>query len=413
MKKTLLILIGILILAPAQIGAQDLSPTLETYILQALEHNPELNASRVDLEISKEKNKEVNSLPNTEIGVGYFVSEPETRTGAQRARFSVRQMIPWFGSISARQKLNNSMTGARAHALTATEGKLVLQLSRSYYALTALSMKLKVVDSQLELTEAFKQMALSAVETGKSSAVSVLRVQIRQNELQKQQELLARELHTEQVRFNAYRGQDKNAPIQLPDTLLTPVMDEVSEEVNLTLHPELLRFDALYEVVERSEQLNQKEAAPSLGFGMDYIPVEERTDMNPSDNGKDILMPMVTLSIPLFSNKYRSVTRQHTLEKERLEYEKQEHLNTLQILYSQALDERRSAVITTRTLEKNLTETGHALDILLKNYETGSMDFDELLEIEELQLNFNLKMIDAIRSFYNQSLIINYLSIEP
>ena len=43
-----------------------------------------------------------------------------------------------------------------------------------------------------------------------------------------------------------------------------------------------------------------------LGFGLDYIYVEKRPDMNFSDNGKDIIMPMVSLSIPVFNKKYKS-----------------------------------------------------------------------------------------------------------
>ena len=64
-------------------------------------------------------------------------------------------------------------------------------------------------------------------------------------------------------------------------------------------HPELLKYDKLYESIEQSELLNLKESSPMIGFGLDYINVSERPDMNLSDNGKDIVMPMVSLSIPM------------------------------------------------------------------------------------------------------------------
>ena len=57
---------------------------LETLINEALENNPEIQKFELQYERAAEKVNEVNTIPNTEFGVGYFVSEPETRTGAQR-----------------------------------------------------------------------------------------------------------------------------------------------------------------------------------------------------------------------------------------------------------------------------------------------------------------------------------------
>ena len=70
---------------------------------------------------------------------------------------------------------------------------------------------------------------------------------------------------------------------------------------NLTFHPELLKFDKLFRSIEQSELLNQKESSPKIGFGLDYINVSERPDINFIDNGKDIIMPMISLSIPIFN----------------------------------------------------------------------------------------------------------------
>ena len=57
---------------------------LETLIDEALSNNPEIQKFELQYKIASEKVNEVNTIPNTEFGVGYFVSEPETRTGAQR-----------------------------------------------------------------------------------------------------------------------------------------------------------------------------------------------------------------------------------------------------------------------------------------------------------------------------------------
>lgn len=81
---------------------------LQEYIKIALENNPEVQQFDIKYKRISEKKEEVNTLPNTEFGAGYFVSEPETRTGPQQFKLSVKQMIPFFGTITARENYVSS-----------------------------------------------------------------------------------------------------------------------------------------------------------------------------------------------------------------------------------------------------------------------------------------------------------------
>jgi len=66
--------------------------SLDLLIEEAMQNNPEIQKFELQYRIAKEKVNEVNTIPNTEFAVWYFISAPETRTGAQRARFSVKQL---------------------------------------------------------------------------------------------------------------------------------------------------------------------------------------------------------------------------------------------------------------------------------------------------------------------------------
>ncbi len=109
MKKILTFLLLSSFLFPIQANAQ----TLQSYIAEAEANNPAIQAVDLRYKIAQEKVNEADWLPNTEFGVGYFVSEPETRTGAQRARFSVKQMLPWFGTIAVRENYAQFNGGSR------------------------------------------------------------------------------------------------------------------------------------------------------------------------------------------------------------------------------------------------------------------------------------------------------------
>ena len=357
-----------------------------------------------------EKVNEVNTVPNTEFGVGYFVSEPETRTGAQRFKVSAKQMLPWFGNITARENYVSSLADAKYEDIVIAKRKLMASVSQSYYNLYANKSKQDVLAENIKLLETYEALALTSVEVGRASAVDVLRLQMRQNQLQQLKQVLEQHYLAEQTAFNNLLNRENAMTINLVDELIMPSEDFEITTGDLALHPELLKYDKLYHSTEQSELLNQKESSPMIGFGLDYINVEKRPDMNFSDNGKDIIMPMISLSIPIFNKNYKSQTKQNELHQQEVLAQKQERLNTLETLLDKAINDRISARISYVTQVKNLKQAKDAEEILIKSYETGTIDFNDVLDIQELQLKFQMNQIESIKTYYVQTTIINYLT---
>ena len=382
---------------------------LQSYIEEAEANNPEIQAFELRYNIAEEKVNEANWLPNTEVNLGYFVSEPETRVGAQRARIGVKQMLPWFGTVTARENYATSMAEAEYVEITIAKRKLALSVAQSYYRLYETRAKQEVLDENIQLLKTYERLALTSVEVGKASAVDVLRLQIRQNELQQQKEVLEEEFSAEQTTFNNLLNRDENSTVDLVAEMKIPENDPIYGTDALSLNPELLKYDKLYESVTQSELLNQRESLPMVGFGVDYLPVSERTDMNPIDNGKDVLMPMVSVSIPIFNNRYKSISRQNELRQQEIETQKEQRLNVLESAFAKAISQRNQARIKFNTQSKNLKQAKDAEQILIKNYETGTIDFNDVLDIQELQLKFQLNQIESVQMYYVQQSIINYL----
>tara|TARA_A100001015_G_scaffold20071_1_gene23075 strand:- start:306 stop:1529 length:1224 start_codon:yes stop_codon:yes gene_type:complete len=383
---------------------------LETLIDEALLNNPEIQ--KIDLQYKRvsEKLNEVNTIPNTEFGMGYFISEPETRTGAQRFKISVKQMLPWFGTITSRENYVGALADAKYVEIVIVKRKLMASVSQSYYKLYANKAKQEILNENINLLKTYETLALASVEVGKTPVVDVLRLQIRQNELQQVKDVLQQEFLAEQTTFNNLLNREDDIEVTFVDDLLLPNEDFETTKENLTFHPELLKFDKLFRSIEQSELLNQKESSPKIGFGLDYINVSERPDINFIDNGKDIIMPMISLSIPIFNKKHKSITKQNELEQQEILYQKKEKRNTLESLLDKALKERMSARISYKTAIKNIKQSNEAKQILIKNYETGAIDFIDVLDIQELELKFQISQIESIVKYYVQSTIINYLT---
>ncbi|WP_299158071.1 TolC family protein [uncultured Eudoraea sp.] len=403
MKNIINIVIGLLMVTALK------AQTLDAYIQEAENNNPEVQAFELRYNISKEKVEEADAFPKTEVSAGVFVSEPETRTGAQKARFSVKQMLPWFGSITLRENYASSLAEVDYLDIVITKRKLRLSVSQSYYELYAIEEKQVVLEENIQLLNTYEKLALTSVEVGGASAVDVLRLQIRQNELKEAKQVLEQEYKAVQTQFNNFLNRNENTSIAVVDALSVEEPIEI-QQVQLELHPELEKYDRLYESVAHSEVLNQKEANPNLGFGLDYIPVAKRPGMDFSDNGKDILMPMVSLSIPIFNNNYKSRTVQNELRQEEINAQKANQRNLLETILSDALNNKEASYIKYKTQLRNLEQAKNAEEILIKNYETGTIDFNDVLDIQELQLRFQINLIEAVKNYYVQMTIINYLT---
>jgi outer membrane protein TolC len=301
------------------------------------------------------------------------------------------------------------MADAEYVEITIAKRKLALSVAQSYYRLYAIKARQRVLDENIKLLETYRRLALKSVEVGKASAVDILRLQIRQNELQQQKEVLEEEFIAEQIGFNNLLNRDTTMTVIVVPEMEIPQEDPFYDNDALTLNPELLKYDKLYESIAQSELLNQRESLPMIGFGVDYLPVTGREDSMFADNGKDVLMPMVTVSIPIFNNRYKSITKQNELRQQEIESQREQRLNVLESAFAKATSQRNQFRIAFTTQAKNLKQTRDAEEILLKNYETGTIDFNDVLDIQELQLKFQMNQIESIQMYYLQSALINYL----
>ncbi|SRX55076.1 TolC family protein [Aequorivita sp. CIP111184] len=401
--KRIIILICVLFVSTFA-KAQD----LENLIQEAISNSPEIQKFDLQYKIASEKVNEVNTLPNTEFNFGVMAIAPEMDMPMERFKVSVMQMLPWFGTISAREDYASSMADAQFVEVTIAKRKLALSVSQFYYLLYDIRAKQEVLDENITLLETYERLALTSLEVGKASAVDVLRLQIRQNELKQEKDVLIQQNKGIQAALNSLMNRQYDKDVSVVSALEIPENDNFYSYESLAVNPELLKYDKLYESVEQSELLNQKESGPMIGFGVEYIN-QENSPMITSSY-KDMIMPMVSVSIPIFNNKYKSQTKQNELRKQEIQSQKDERLNVLRADLSKAISQRNQSRIKFNTQENNLKQAEDAEEILIKNYETGTIDFNDVLDIQELQLKFQMGQIETIKLYYVQSALINYLT---
>lgn len=384
--------------------------TLQDYLQIAEQNNPQLKAALLASQSSFEKIDEAGSLANTTIGMGYFLQEPETRVGAQKTKLSVSQMLPWFGTLNAKKESAKFMAQATHNSVEITRRNLLLKVKQNYFELYEIQKQKEILQENLTTLQFIKNLAVSALENNKTTLVDVLKINIEENELQNILHSKTEQLHAKKISFNLLLNRDIKSPISITNSLFLD--DIIVENSRLLLHnnPNLNKMENEKQALEQLEIAAQKESLPAIGLGLDYVIVENRPVLNLDQNGKDIIMPMVSISVPLFSKKYVSKQKQLKLEQQALEASQQEMFNNLQINFEQALSNLKNAKMSIETYTKNINEVENAAAVLLTAYENGKTNFSQMLEIQQLKRNLQLKKITSEKEYAIQKAILDYLT---
>ena len=403
MKNKLLILC-------ISIGMFSKAQSLQEYLNIAKNNNPELKAMQYQYESALEKVNEVGSLPNTTIGAGYFVQEAETRVGAQKAKLSVSQMLPWFGTLEAKKESASLKAETKLNNIDLAKRKLFLEVKTRYFQLFELKATAEIVNENIKILETFENLALTALENNKATMVDILKIRMKKNELSNNLNSIHENFKATQIGFNLLLNTDEKTVLNVFDNSDMQFNNQQYQKELISNNPKLLELDNLKSSLEKYELATKKEGLPLIGLGIDYVFVDERPGTDLLDNGKDIVMPMLSISIPLFSKKYSSKQKQLQLDQKAIESTKVNTLNQLYALYESAKSKMKSAKVDIQTQNENINQAMQAEKVLLTAYETSTVDFEQLLEIQQLKLTFQLKKVLSEKEYAIQNATLAYLT---
>ena len=382
--------------------------SLPEFLKIAEENSSELQSLTYTYQTALEKVNEVGSLPNTTISAGYFLQEAETRVGAQKAKLSASQMLPWFGTFNAKKESAAFNAKAQLNTVELAKRTLFLNVKSAYYSLLELNQKKAVLNENIILLKTFERIALRELENNKATFVDVLKIQIEQNELDNKLNTLVTTFESKKRTFNILLNRNENTAISLNDSIMLNA--DLYNKLELNDNPQLLALENKQLAVAKMEISNKKESLPSIGVGLDYIFVDNRPVDHLSDNGKDIIMPMVSVSVPLFSKKYSSKQKQLLLTKKAIESSKTTKQNELNSQFETALNMLTNSKASIEMLNNNIEKTQKAQNVLLKSYQVGKINFEQLLEIQQLQLQFQLKKIETEKEYALQKAQLEFLT---
>ena len=395
-----------------------LCQSLQSYQEEAARNNPLLRAAYSEYLASLEMSSQVSTLPDPEVGFAYFISPIETRLGSQRARISVTQMFPWFGSLQDRTTGTHYRSKAAFEQFQSQRNQLFYQMELLWAEMYQINEQIRLANENLEIVNTLVSISLRKYETGLVPQVDVLRAQIEQEDLKTNIQLLEDNQQLLVKRFNELRNLDLHTSVDMP-TELPETSLEIQNEAQILQeiknnNPDLNQLRSYEEAAENSVHVASNNGAPSFGVGFDYIFTGERDDVaGLTDNGRDAMVARLSVKIPLFRNKYNSETQEATLRmnasRERV-IARENQLETSFYTSLRNLEDahRRFELYDTRQIQR----VEQAVNILLQSYSSDNTQFEEILRLQRKLFNYELERIKAQTDTYRAQSSIRYLSGE-
>lgn len=404
-------IVGILLLGISSfLNAQ----SLDDYLKDAAENNPGLRARYTEFEASLQRVAQVNSLPNPQLSFGYFISPVETRVGPQRAKFSLSQMFPWFGTLAAKGEKAALMAEANYQGFLNARNELYYKVKAAWYPLIEVNQTIRLQKANLEILNTFKQLSTTSLKNGKGSMVDVIRVDLMIENTATDIRILLDKKTALLTRFNTLLNRADSVAVVVPDSIsLIEIETLYRKDSLLSAHPLLKAFDLRIQSAQAQEAVAKKMGLPSFGLGLDYVLVDERTDINVPDNGKNILMPMASMSLPIFRRKYTSAVKEAQFAQQAIESSKEEYENELTNSYEMTWFELNKAQQQIGLHKAQMAKTEQAIDLLLAAYSNSGGDFEEILRMQQRLLKYQIAEVSALKDYYVALAKLDYLTAKP
>jgi outer membrane protein TolC len=383
-----------LLLFPLIALADNLSTnlTLRAALQIGESQNPGLQASHNLWKATEEQIAVKKALPDPSISYGYYFESVETRVGPQNHRFSVSQKIPGFGKLSLRESIAQQESEAVQQKVQQKRLLLNHQITKAYADLYYLKRSIDVTEDRIQLIQDLEQIARTRYKSG-SPLGATLQAQVELGRLEDQLAALNDQRIPRSARLNALLNRPKNAPLAWPQNVTYMPILTSPEHLRASItrfNPELSEWDQRIEQSEQQIKLAKRERYPDFFVGLQYIQTGE-ADMAVSDSGKDPIIGTVGITLPIWAGKNRGRIQSASYQKTAAMFNRDDRQQELESALQEILFELRDADRKINLYKASLIpKAKQSLEVNRKGYESGTMEFLNLIDSERMLLEFEL-----------------------
>ncbi|RFC53096.1 TolC family protein [Brumimicrobium aurantiacum] len=376
--------------------------SLDKYLEEAAENNPLLKAKYSEFQAAIQRVAQMNSLPNPSISFSYLLSPVTPHVGNAKANIGIQQMIPWFGTLETSGNVYQLQSEALYQEFINERNQLFMEVKSAWYPLYELHQEIKLQKENKKVLLSYKQLATTGFKVGKNSMADVLRVDIKIESTTTEIKLLEEKIKPFTVRFNRLLNKSDTAAIEIEETIqLAEIPLNYRRDSLLENHPSLKALDLEYQSAQASETLANKEGAPSFGVGLDYGFMPDAQNM---------VMPMVSISLPIYRNRYKALKKEAHLKQEAISFYKKDFENELISNYEMTRYELDRAKEKFLLYQQQIERTKQVIHLLEVEYSNSGDDFEEILRMQQDLINYQIGKATAVKDFFTALAKLDYLT---
>jgi outer membrane protein TolC len=236
----------------------------------------------------------------------------------------------------------------------------------------------------------------------------VLRVQLEMVEIENNIESILSDIAAEKAKFNALLNRPVDFEVVVPDSISkvdylfykVSSMREIEKQ-----NPMLGMLEEEEQAYRAKREMDQKMSYPMFGIGLQYMligkskPDPMNPGVAPEMTGMDMVMPMFSITIPLYRNKYNAQQRESRFM---WQSAREKYNNTINILQSdlfklkQQLDNAERKIALYRKQEQ-LARTTYQL--VVQEFVSAKSDLTNVIQVQRQLLDYQLRQAETIAEY--------------
>lgn len=381
-------------------GIDNKEDSLAVYIAEAIRNNPSLKSEYQAYQAQMANAKGAGVLSDPQLSVGVFPQAMHHVNGKQLATITIMQMFPWFGTLKAGREQMEYKAQEAYQKFRDKSLSTAFDVEKQWYSILATQEKVKAVKRKRALLNDIKKVAIYLYKnytSGRGTKMSdQLRLDAEEERLKEQTESLETQLTLQKQQFNITLHRRPNVALSLPDSIplrQMPTFNWTEIERN---NPKLAQYSAIQKAFKSQEVQARAKGMPMIGVGLQYM-VNGKVDMPmmPNMNGKDMMMPMVSVTIPVYRKKITSAIHSAQLMERSTAYNYQSQLDALQSTYL-SIEQRADDVKRKLKLyESEVSLLNRTLELMQKEYATGAASLTDILQTTRESIDYDLLKAEA------------------
>lgn len=381
-------------------GIDNKEDSLAVYIAEAIRNNPSLKSEYQAYQAQMANAKGAGVLSDPQLSVGVFPQAMHHVNGKQLATITIMQMFPWFGTLKAGREQMEYKAQEAYQKFREKSLSTAFDVEKQWYSILATQEKVKAVKRKRALLNDIKKVAIYLYKnytSGRGTKMSdQLRLNAEEERLKEQTESLETQLTLQKQQFNITLHRRPNVALSLPDSIplrQMPTFNWTEIERN---NPKLAQYSAIQKAFKSQEVQARAKGMPMIGVGLQYM-VNGKVDMPmmPNMNGKDMMMPMVSVTIPVYRKKITSAIHSAQLMERSAAYNYQSQLDALQSTYL-SIEQRADDIKRKLKLyESEVSLLNRTLELMQKEYATGAASLTDILQTTRESIDYDLLKAEA------------------